>query len=81
MYLRLSEFYPGHAVTPFVGGTALQSGRSRIRFSMGRLRFFIGLNPFCLTAAQESTQRLTEMSTRDLSCGVKTADAKFISIV
>ena len=52
-----------HAVAHFVGGTALQAGRSRVRFTMVSLEFFIDL---ILPAA---TWPLTEMSTRNISWG------------
>jgi hypothetical protein len=41
----------------------LQAGRSRVRFPMVSLEFFID-NPFGRTMALGSTQPLTEMSTR-----------------
>jgi hypothetical protein len=46
----------------------LQAGRSRVRFSMS-LDFSIGLNPSSCTMVLESTQPLTEMSTRNLPGG------------
>jgi hypothetical protein len=55
-------------------GTALQAGRSRVRFPMVSLEFFID-NPSGRTMALGSTQPLTEMSTRNLSWGVKAAGA------
>jgi hypothetical protein len=48
---------------------ALQHGRSRVRFPVLSLRFFIELTLL------GSTQPLTEMSTRDLSWRVKAAGA------
>jgi hypothetical protein len=56
----------GHAVG---WGTALQTGTSRVRFPMVSLEFFTG------TMALGSTQPVTEMSTRNLSWGVKAAGA------
>ena len=55
-------------------GTALQAGRSRVRFPMVSLEFFID-NPSGRTMALGSTQPLTEMSTRNISWGVKAAGA------
>jgi hypothetical protein len=43
------------------GGTALQAGRSRVRFPMVSLKFF--------TMALRLTQPLTEMGTRHVSLG------------
>ena len=51
------------------GGTALQVGRSRVRFPMVSLEFFID------TMALGLTQPLTEMSTRNISWGAKAAGA------
>jgi hypothetical protein len=50
-------------------GTMLQAGRSRVRFPMRSLGFFNRPNPFSLTMALESTQPLSEMSTRNLPWG------------
>ena len=47
---------------------ALQVGRSRVRFPMVSLEFFID-NPSCRTMTLGSTQPLTEMSTRNISWG------------
>ena len=57
---------PGGAVG---WGTALQAGRSRVRFPMVSLEFFIDI---ILLAA---LWPLTEMSTRSISWGVKAAGA------
>ena len=57
-----------------VGGIALQAGRSRVRFSMVSFEFFID-NPSGRTMALGSTQPLTEMSTRNISWGVRAAGA------
>jgi hypothetical protein len=46
-------------------GTVLQAGKSRVRFPIGSVKFFIDLIPPTLG----STQLLTEMSTRNLSQG------------
>jgi hypothetical protein len=51
-------------------GTMLQAGRSRVRFPMSSLQFFSWPNPSSNIVAMGSTQRLTEMGTRNLS-GVK----------
>ena len=48
-------------------GTALQAGRSRVRFPMVSLDFFFIDNPSGRTMALVSTQPLTEMSTRNVS--------------
>ena len=49
-------------------GTTLQTGRSRVRFPMVSLEFFSD-NPSGRTTALGSTQPLTEISTRCISCG------------
>ena len=54
-------------------GTALQTGRSRVRFPMVSSDFFHWHNPSGRTMPLGSTQPLTEMSTRNVSCGVKAA--------
>ena len=54
-------------------GTALPVGRSRARFPMMSLEFFI--NIILPVALLVLTQPLTEMSTRDISWGVKAAGA------
>jgi hypothetical protein len=51
-----------------VWGTTLQAGRLWVRFPM-RWIFFNPPNTFSRTMALESTQPLTEMSTRNLSGG------------
>ena len=51
------------------GSTALQAGRSRVRFPMRSLEFFID-NLSGRTTALGSTQHLTEMSTRNISWGL-----------
>jgi hypothetical protein len=53
----------GYAVAAVGWGTALQAERSRFRFPMRSLEFFIDL---IIPAALRSTQRLTEMSTRNI---------------
>jgi hypothetical protein len=45
-------------------GTALQAGRSRVRFLIMTLEFFIDI---ILPVALWSTQTLTEMGTRNIS--------------
>jgi hypothetical protein len=52
-------------------GTALKAGRSRVRFLMVSLEFFI----YIIFPALGSTQPLTEMSTRNISWRVKAAGA------
>ena len=54
--------------------TALQAGRSRVRFPMV-IVIFHWHNPSGPTIALGSTQSLTEMSTRSISWGVKAAGA------
>jgi hypothetical protein len=57
---------------------ALQVGRSRVRFPDGVTGIFHLHNPSGRTMALELTQSLTEMSTRNISCGggvVKAAGA------
>ena len=53
-------------------GTALQARRSRVRFPIVSLGFLIDT---VFPAALWLTQPLTEMSTRNISCGVKAAGA------
>ena len=53
-------------------GTELQVGGSRVRFPTVSLEFFIE-NPSGRTMALESTQPVTEMSTRSISWWVKAA--------
>ena len=55
-------------------GTALQAGRSRVRFPMVSSEFFVD-NLTGRTMALGLTQPLTEMSTRNNSWGVKAAVA------
>jgi hypothetical protein len=50
-------------------GTALQTGRTRVRFPMMSLDFFHLQNPSGRTMALVLTQPLTEMSTRNVSLG------------
>ena len=56
-------------------GTALQARRSRVRFPMVSLEFFICHNLSGRTVSLGSNQPLTEMSTRNIYSGVKTAVA------
>jgi hypothetical protein len=56
----------------FGWGTALQDGRSLVRFPMMSLESFID-NPSGRTMALGSTQALTEMSTRNTFWGVTAA--------
>ena len=48
---------------------------SRLRYPIVSLEFFILYNPSGRTMALRLIQPLTEMSTRDISWGVKTAGA------
>ena len=50
-------------------GSALQTGRSRVWFPLGSLRFFHWINPSGRIMALGSTQSLTEMGTRLISWG------------
>ena len=56
--------------------TYMKTGRSRIRFSMGSLIFFIELTFPGRSMSLGSTQLLIEMSTRDLDWGLKVADVQ-----
>ena len=47
----------------------LQIGRSLVRSQLVSLEFFININPSDRTMSQESTQPLTEVSTRSISWG------------
>jgi hypothetical protein len=59
--------------TQWRSGTALQAGRSRVRFLMGSLGVFNDLVlPAALTTVR-STQPLTEISSRGVFWGVKAA--------
>jgi hypothetical protein len=57
-------------VAQLVEATTLQTGTSRVRFPMMSLEF-----PFGRTMALGSTQPQTEMSTRNISWGVKATGA------
>jgi hypothetical protein len=56
-------------------GTALQAGRSRVRFEI-----FHWYKHSDRNMVLGSTQLLTEMSTRNISCGVKAAGAEFLYV-
>jgi len=65
----------GHAAGgAIVWGTVLQAGRSRVRFPMVSLEFFIDIFLPDRTMALGLIQPLTEMSTRNISCAVKAAN-------
>ena len=51
------------------GGSVISSGRSRVRFLMVLLEFFIDIILPAPTMVLRSTQLLTEMSTRSISWG------------
>jgi len=77
MFLHFNDIPPmigvrGDAVS---WGTALQAGRSRVRFPMVSLRCFPWHNPAGRTTAMGSTQPLTEMSIRNISWRVKAVGA------
>jgi len=55
--------------------TALQAGRSRVRFPMVSLEFFIDIVLPAALWPWGSTQLLTEMSTGNITWGVKVAGA------
>jgi hypothetical protein len=65
---------PGTRGGVVVWGTALQVGRSSVRFPLMSSEFFID-NLSSRTMALGLTQPLTEMSTRTISWGVKAAGA------
>jgi len=56
-------------------GTALQVGRSRVRFPMVSLQFFIDRILPAALWPEGLIQHLTEMSTRNISSGVKATGA------
>ena len=72
---QLAAFYDGlmfqFAAPTRNNRTEPQAERSRVRFQMSSLEFFHWHNPMALG----STQTPTEMSTRNISWGVKAAGA------
>jgi len=54
---------------------ALQTGRSRVRFPMVSMELFIDIILLAALWPWGSTQPLTEISTRNISMGVKAAGA------
>ena len=70
------DFYLGGPSSSAVGwGTALQAGRSRVRFPYGVIGIFHWQNPSGRNMILGLTQTLTEISTRNISCGLKAAGA------
>jgi hypothetical protein len=63
-------------ITMSLGTIALQGGSSRVRILMVLLEFLIVHNSSGRTTALGSIQPLIEMSTRNISCGVKAAGAQ-----
>jgi hypothetical protein len=57
----------GHAVGQLVEALPYTAGRSRVRFPMVSLEFFVDI--ILLAMALGSTQPLTEMSARSISWG------------
>jgi len=55
--------------------TALQAGKSRVRFPMMSLEFFIDIILPCRTMALGFDLASNKMSTRNISWGVKSAGA------
>ena len=77
-HLQINSLFTGHvgASDDAVGwGTPLQARRSRVQFPIVSLEFFYWHNTSGCTTALELTQPLMEMSTRNISCGVKAAGA------
>ena len=69
--IRLTTEYKGARGGAVGWGTAIQARRSRVRFPIVSLEFFIDI----ILLALGLTQSLTEMSTRYISWGVKAAGA------
>jgi hypothetical protein len=67
-----SQNHPGGAVG---WGTALHAGRSRVRFPMVSLEFFIDIMVSVALWPWGRLSLLTEISTRNISWGVKAAGA------
>jgi len=73
MYIYLSLFVV--YLRTLSWGKALQAGRSRVRFPMMSLKIFIDRILPTALSPEGLTQHLTDMSTRNISCGVKVAGA------
>jgi hypothetical protein len=67
-YVYLSDKMCGVRDGTVGWGTALKTGRSRVRFPMISLVFFVGII-LLVAMALRSTQPLTEMSTKNISLG------------
>jgi hypothetical protein len=65
------KYFTGTGCGAVVWGTALQNGSSRFRIPMLSID-----NPFGRTMAFGSTQRLTDMGTRNNSCGLKATSSQ-----
>ena len=71
----LKDIYMAAGGDAVGSGTALEAGRSRVRFPMLLFVFFIDHNPSGRTMALGWTLSLIEMSTRNIFWGVKAAGA------
>ena len=76
-YCQRTRFSPVTLMSSGAVGwdTALQTGRSRVRSPIMSLEFFHLHNPSVRNMVLGLTQALTEMSTRNISWGVKAAGA------
>jgi hypothetical protein len=72
---KACKLNPGARGGAVAWGTTLQTGTSRVRFPMVSLELIPWHKRSGRTVALGSTQPLTEMSTRNISWGVKAAGA------